>query len=57
MGQIAQKTEQRIFRVDISEKEKKLLDLIRSIGYGEIVILIQNMEPVRVEEVKKSIKL
>ncbi len=41
----------------ITDKEKKLLELIRSIGYGELNISVQNSEPVRVEEVKKSIKL
>lgn len=41
----------------LSEKEEKLLELIRNTGYGEIKILVQAGEPVRVEEIKKSIKL
>jgi len=41
----------------VVEKEKKLIELIRSIGYGEIRITIQDRLPIRVEEVKKSIKL
>lgn len=52
-----QQAEQKIYKIDVSEKEKKLIELIRVTGYGEIIILVQNMEPVRVEEVKKSIKL
>jgi hypothetical protein len=41
----------------LTEKERKLIDLIRSTGYGEIRIAVQDGEPIRVEEVKKSIKL
>ncbi len=52
-----QKEEQKIYQIDVSEKEKKLIELIRVTGYGEIIIMVQNTEPVRVEEVKKSIKL
>ncbi len=51
------KEEQKIYQIEVSEKEKKLIEMIRVTGYGEIVILVQNAEPVRVEEVKKSIKL
>ena len=40
-----------------TEKEEKLLDLIRNIGFGEIRIYIADGQPVRVEELKKSIKL
>lgn len=41
----------------LSEKEEKIIELIRSIGYGEIKIIVQAGEPVRVEEIKKSFKL
>lgn len=41
----------------VTEREKRLIDLIRELGYGEIRIVVQNSEPVRIEEVKKSIKL
>ncbi|MFZ7103929.1 MAG: DUF2292 domain-containing protein [Peptococcaceae bacterium] len=43
--------------MDLSEKEEKLIQLIRSIPYGEIKIFIQDNQPIRVEEIKKSIKL
>jgi hypothetical protein len=41
----------------LTEKEKKLLGIIRGIGYGEISLVIRNSEPVVVEEVVKKIKL
>lgn len=42
---------------ELSEKEKKLIELIRSTGYGEIRVAVRNGRPVLVEEVKKSFKL
>ncbi len=41
----------------MSEKEKNLVRLIRNIEYGEIKVIIQDKAPIRVEELKKSIKL
>jgi len=41
----------------ITEKEKKLLDILREIGYGEVVVTIKGGIPVHIEEIKKSIKL
>lgn len=41
----------------LNEKEKNLIRLIRKIKYGELKIIIQDKVPVRVEELKKSIKL
>lgn len=41
----------------LSEKEKKLIELIRNIEYGEIKVIIQDKLPIRIEELKKSIKL
>lgn len=40
-----------------TEKEMKLLEIIRSIEYGEIRIVVQDGKPIRIEEIKKSIKL
>ena len=42
---------------ELSEKEKKLIDLIRSTGYGEIRVTVRDGQPIQAEEVKKSIKL
>lgn len=38
-------------------REKRLIKLIRDTGFGELKIIIQNQEPVRIEEITKSIKL
>lgn len=40
-----------------SEKEEKLLSIIKEIKHGEIRIIIQDGLPIRIEELKKSIKL
>jgi hypothetical protein len=41
----------------LTEKEKKIIELLRSLDYGEIRIVITNNQPVIIEEMKKSIKL
>ncbi|MCR4435143.1 MAG: DUF2292 domain-containing protein [Clostridiales bacterium] len=41
----------------LTEKEEKLIRIIRDTGYGEVRIVVQDKQPVRVEELKKSIKL
>lgn len=43
-------------RSDHSEKEEKLLQLIRTIKFGELHIYIADGQPVRAEEIKKSVK-
>ncbi|WP_129597385.1 DUF2292 domain-containing protein [Anaerophilus nitritogenes] len=45
------------YKIEVDEKEKKLIDWIRKIGYGELRVIIQENLPIRIEEVKKSIKL
>ncbi|KGG81047.1 ATP-dependent DNA helicase RuvA [Caloranaerobacter azorensis H53214] len=44
-------------KIVINEREKKLIEMIREIGYGEIRIIVQDKQPIRIEELKKSIKL
>lgn len=44
-------------KIMVTEKEKKVIELIRNTGFGELKIIIQNQEPVRIEEITKSIKL
>lgn len=39
-----------------TEKEQQLLDLIRELGFGEVHIFVANGQPVRAEEIKKSVK-
>lgn len=41
----------------LTPKETKIIELLRATEYGEIKIVIQNHEPVRLEEITKSIKL
>lgn len=41
----------------MTTKEKNLIYLIRSLEYGEIKIIVQDGQPIRIVETKKSIKL
>lgn len=41
----------------LTTREENLIRLFRGIAHGEIRIIIQDGQPVRVEEIKKSIKL
>ena len=41
----------------LNEKEQNLIRLIRETAYGELIIIVQDKVPIRVEELKKSIKL
>ena len=42
---------------ELTEREKKLIRLIRELGFGELSIFVADGQPVRAEEIKKSIKL
>ena len=39
-----------------TEKEKRLIEMIRELGYGEVRIFVADGQPVRAEEIKKSVK-
>ncbi|MDR0937495.1 MAG: DUF2292 domain-containing protein [Oscillospiraceae bacterium] len=41
----------------LSEKERKLIELIRKLKHGEIRVIIKDAGPVRVENIKESILL
>lgn len=41
----------------LTDRERRLLEVIRELGFGELKIVVQNSEPVRIEELIKSIKL
>ena len=43
--------------VQVSQQEKRVLELLRGIDYGELRIVINASKPVRVEEIKKSLQL
>ena len=49
------KEEKKIFTLD--SKEENLIDLIHKVKYGELKIIVQDGLPIRVEELKRSIKL
>ena len=40
----------------LSEKEERLIRLIREVQFGEIRIFVADGQPVRAEEIKKSVK-
>ena len=42
---------------ELTEKESQVVNIIRSIEFGEVRVIVTNGVPVRVEEIKKSIKL
>jgi len=41
----------------LTAKEEKLIAMIRDLGFGEIRIHVADGQPVRAEEIKKSVKL
>jgi len=41
----------------VSEKEQKLIEILREVGYAEVVVVVKGGVPVHLEEIKKSIKL
>lgn len=46
-----------LITVTCTEKEKKILELIRRIPFGEITVSVRDSEPIRIDEIKSSIKL
>ena len=43
--------------IKVSIQEEKLIQAIRSLDFGEIRIIVTDHRPIRIEEIKKSIKL
>lgn len=41
----------------LREKEKRLIEFIRQLGYGEIVIKVQDGLPVMVEKATEKVRL
>ena len=41
----------------LTKAEKQLLELIRSLDYGEVRVMIKDSKPIRVEEIRRSIQL
>lgn len=42
--------------LQLTEKEKNLILMIRKLGFGTVTIHVADGQPVRAEEIKKSIK-
>ena len=40
----------------LTEKEERLIKMIRELGFGELHIYVADSQPVRAEEIKKSVK-
>ncbi|SHH74907.1 DUF2292 domain-containing protein [Sporanaerobacter acetigenes] len=43
--------------MELTNRERKLIEIIRKTEFGEINIIVQDSEPIRIQELKKSIKL
>lgn len=42
--------------IRLTEKEARLIKMIRELGFGELHIFVADSQPVRAEEIKKSVK-
>lgn len=42
---------------ELHDKEKRLLEFIRQLGYGEIVIKVQDGLPIMIEKAMEKVKL
>ena len=43
-------------KIAVTFREEQLLRMIRELGFGEIVIHVSEGQPMRAEEIKKSVK-
>ena len=41
----------------LTKAEKQLIELLRSLEFGELRIMVKDSKPIRVEEIRRSIKL
>ena len=57
MQEPLRKTPETAEDLSLSAKEKKLSRLIREMRYGELQVFVAEGQPVRLEEVRRSIKL
>ena len=48
---------EQVVSAQISEQEWQIIQLMREIDYGELVISMKGGKPIRVEEVRKSIQI
>ena len=50
-------TENKSRSIIVSNEEASLIEKLRLIAYGEVVIFIQKNKPIRIERIKESIML
>ena len=41
----------------LTKAEKQLIEVIRSLDYGEVRVMIKDRRPIRVEEIRRRIQL
>lgn len=41
----------------LTKAEKQLIELVRSLDFGEIRVMVKDSKPIRVEEIRRSIQL
>lgn len=41
----------------LTKAERQLIELIRTLEYGEVRIMVKDAKPIRVEEIRRSIQL
>ena len=41
----------------LTKAEKQLIEVIRSLDYGEVRVMIKDNRPIRVEEIRRSIQV
>lgn len=49
--------EQAVYRSETDERENALIRYIRKLGYGEILVRVQDGKPVMIEKATEKIKL
>lgn len=45
------------YNMNLTKAEKQLIELVRTLDYGELRIMIKDKRPIRVEEIRRSIQL
>ncbi len=43
--------------MELTEKERKLIEYLRKIPFGEVLVIMHDGEPVRVEKALEKVKL
>ena len=52
-----ERSKQNFVQVEMSEQELQVLQIMREIEYGELMVSVKAGKPIRVEEVRKSIQI